>query len=1528
MNASQRVLFTLLALVCAAGANEVERTLRELSALGSRIPGYAGSTAAEEFVFRAFQEIGLEDVRYETFETGVPVDEGASVTLNGSTLPLRCLWPNALRTPTLPAGGIESPLLYCRDASWEALRGRDLTDAVVLLDFESGNNWLRVFELGGRAVIFLAPETTTRQEAEEKFASAPIHGPRFWADADVSARLRAEAKAAEQPPRVRVQARMSWRNARARNVLARLEGTDERAQRQRRATAGEGGKADEPTIDYVILSAYLDSVSVIPTLAPGADQACSIAGLLELARHLKANPPKRSVIFVATHAHFQGLSGIGVFMREYELAMRRGAAARFGAVGEIPPDIARRQLCEQLFKPLFPNRWVDGGKTRVFFIGLDLSSRSQLLGVFARGGYEDQRDLYRIRHYSPVGRAFKNAVRQTLGREEVSDVFADSINPMQGKDADSFFPLLPAFESEIANFMMPGVTLASCSDNRELWNTPFDTMETVNVKNIEAQLSLLKPMISTLLNDPHLPMEVKEHNRPNGLIFGRTVEFNPRQSVVPNTPVPNVALMALRERGSHGGFLRGFPKPLYGVHVNNVTVGDGQGKFAFYGLQWRERLRVEAAGFDQDGEIIYAPDQGVDGNEQYRFLAFGVNDQGGKPLNYVVFRCVPVSIVDLIDPRYLVTLEWLRLIDTDTENDPHARGYALPQVSRFDLSRVESMAVLYVRPKTKLKLTMSLGWVGTRLVLLNITDQRDEGEGFLVTQPLMLRHAKAQVARDLWRLNDARLKKLALYGIRSHRLDEIHAQSEVALAKYNRAIEELDWGVASAMAERAWALESSIYADVRNMADDVVKGVLFYLAMVLPFAYFLERLLFAFASIFRQITTVVAIFLAILGVLIFVHPAFSITMTPFLIFLAFTIMALAALVVVIVLLRFNREIKTLRGGMRGVPGADVNRLAALGAALSMGIGNMRRRAIRTGTTCATIVLLTFTVLCFTSLRTYVHFNIYPLPWKPGFEGIFYRSLGWWPLQGSQLERFEAELRGQFHIAPRSWYVSRNISEALVLETRNADDPTRFTQLDALVGVTSHEPKISGVDKALIAGRWLTDADTQSCLISQATAEMLGIREEDVAEEKDAAISIFGARLRVVGIYNAEQVDRIKGITDEPLTPVNFQVLRPIITRASEEENPTAALSEKFIFFPAQSCAFVSHDWLMANGGTLRSIAATPKQPMDLQPFLRDLMQRWAIILTAGVRDPKGELQALLFSSRGSTALGLDIGLAPAVFIAFLIVFSTMMGSVYERIKEISIYSSVGLSPLHISMLFVAEAGVYATIGSISGYLIGQIVSKVLLRFDLLGALTLNYSSTSALFSIWLVIAVVLLSSLYPAYKAMRLAVPDIESTWSLGEPLGDHWQFRLPFQVRRELALPACEFMALYFEIHSEQAIGAFSTEGVRMESRGGQGYAVSFKCWLAPYDFGISQSVLLETVPTEEEGKGGYEFRLTIHRLSGDVDSWKRSNRRFLNLIRKQFLIWRTVSEEDRTRYAEEGQARLCHDAEARSIPESVSTR
>ena len=96
------------------------------------------------------------------------------------------------------------------------------------------------------------------------------------------------------------------RKLKSNNVVGILPGTDEALARE-----------------HVILMAHLDHVGIKPTEEPDDDEiyngamdnASGISALLEVARLLKASPPKRSVVFIALTAEEKGLNGSDYFAR-------------------------------------------------------------------------------------------------------------------------------------------------------------------------------------------------------------------------------------------------------------------------------------------------------------------------------------------------------------------------------------------------------------------------------------------------------------------------------------------------------------------------------------------------------------------------------------------------------------------------------------------------------------------------------------------------------------------------------------------------------------------------------------------------------------------------------------------------------------------------------------------------------------------------------------------------------------------------------------------------------------------------------------------------------------------------------------------------------------------------------------------------------------------------------------------------------------------------------------------------------------
>ena len=63
-----------------------------------------------------------------------------------------------------------------------------------------------------------------------------------------------------------------------------------------------------------------------------------------------------------------------------------------------------------------------------------------------------------------------------------------------------------------------------------------------------------------------------------------------------------------------------------------------------------------------------------------------------------------------------------------------------------------------------------------------------------------------------------------------------------------------------------------------------------------------------------------------------------------------------------------------------------------------------------------------------------------------------------------------------------------------------------------------------------------------------------------------------------------------------------------------------------------------------------------------------------------------------------------------------------------------------------------------------------------------------------------------------------------------------------------------------------------------------------------------------MRTLPTEDM-PGIYRIEMHLQRVSGDVASWKRLNTSFLSVLRKRFLVWRTIPAEVRGEYLVAGE-------------------
>jgi hypothetical protein len=253
-----------------------------------------------------------------------------------------------------------------------------------------------------------------------------------------------------------------------------------------------------------------------------------------------------------------------------------------------------------------------------------------------------------------------------------------------------------------------------------------------------------------------------------------------------------------------------------------------------------------------------------------------------------------------------------------------------------------------------------------------------------------------------------------------------------------------------------------------------------------------------------------------------------------------------------------------------------------------------------------------------------------------------------------------------------------------------------------------------------------------------------------------------------------------------------------------------------------------------------------------------------------------------------------------VLLGGLVIFGTMLGSVSDRQKEIYTFSALGLAPRHVATLFFAEAVVYSLIGGMGGYLIAQItvkVASVLSSYGWVRVPDLNVSSTNTLMTILIVMATVLLSAVYPAVKASRSANPGLMRAWKPPAPKGDILELVFPFTVSEYDITGLVSFIREHFDNYSDTGLGQFVASHVRLGRDASGMLNIGADVALAPFDLGVSQRFAMRSTPSEIPGID--EVFVHMERQSGRPRDWERLNKAFLDDLRRQFLLWRSLPHE-----------------------------
>lgn len=1450
----------------------VREHIESLAAIPSRALGQPGQAEAADYVRRTLAEAGIADIRDMTFSVVVPVPHGSSLTLmsTGERMPLEPLWPNGVRTCTTPPDGLRGPLVDLGDGAITAFAGVTVNGAVALMDFHSGDAWTDAAAAGAAAIVFLDSGPAHREECEKKFTRTPLALPRFYLSGPQAARLRAAARTGSAE--VRVDSLVRWEPVTASNILARIPGT-------------EPGLAAEP----VIVTAYYDALSVVPGVSPGAEQACGIATLLEMARERAREPGKRPLWILATTGHFNSLAGMAEFI----------ASAQY-----------RRD------KPLFwPALELDARD--LIIVGLDLTSRTTDLAIevpvrfnFFAAGPEDKPR----RMVQPWSRQVLPSLEAVAAEQQPAVRVFDGINRPRGLSMEALIPGRMPVDVECVDLRgQTSLSLITVQDPRPWFDSPHDTADRVRPENVAAQAAVIRVLIDQLVNGPALPLRPEPRLEDRmARIVGKTLLGGEGGAMISDVPLPG-ALVELSIRTE---------KSWTGVRTDRYALSDANGDFVSRGYEfppsWAGEWTVKTNAYFIDartGGITYAPELGSAGPENVRQeVLIKRHDQ---PARAGLFACVPIEVHGLTSAKDFRTIGGLTVLDADSNVQPVSFGYYEPWGglgSALDFHR-EPFALAFLPDFEPFKLFAQTPLGDPTLLLVNYEDGSGDlgrlGRGFVARRNSRLPDTALTSARDMAAIARARVERFEDNGITSEYLSAVIARLDGTLERAEAAGDGGDPREFRALSREAWALASKDYPSVKRTADDMILAVMFYMALLAPFAVFMERLFIGTYDIQKRIAWSGGIFIAVFFIFRYIHPAFDLTFTPALVLLAFVVFVLSVAVTAIVLTRFEEQFRQMREELGEVHRADMGRLGATLGAFGLGISHLRNRMLRTTLTCLTLVLLTFTLMSFTSVRTYLGFYEREREGEAHYDGFLVTS----PVGERLNPGVYTDLCDAFpdaEVLPRVWTlpVASNAMRGFVgMEAVCSASEDNGQSIRGIVRLSPGESRILEGKNLLTAGRWFVDDETDVCVIPSTLARTWGINQ---LETGPVTVRVRSVEYRVVGVFDDQRFNNYSDLDSYSMAPIDYETAKGKMQSLQSDLQRSESSSE---VLQQQEIPRLNGAELIIVSNRLSLQAAIPPTYQDAAPdswlasvavvfpdaerarvALESFASRTGSILFAGLDGKR-----FLFSSRTGTSIQGVKNLIVPLLISALIVFNTMLGAVHERKPEIGVYNSMGLSPMHIGFLFLGEACVYAVIASVVGYLIGQSAGIAIAAFGLLEGLTLNYSALEAVWTSSMVAVVVIISSLYPAWIGGRMAVPSEDRRWRLPEAEGDTIELDLPFSVVEEDALALARYLEEFVEAHVEYQMGNFYASGLFLREFGG-GYRLGATIWLAPYDLGVCQEVDLDFRPSEFEGF--HEIHMTIRRLDGDEVSWRRTCRLFLSNLRKQFLLWRTLAPRQKNRY------------------------
>ena len=1098
-------------------------------------------------------------------------------------------------------------------------------------------------------------------------------------------------------------------------------------------------------------------------------------------------------------------------------------------------------------------------------------------------------------------------------------IFTDTMTKLGGEgQLHYFYNLLQSARIYRDVERTPAFSLANVYVGTGRAFTPDDTIENLSEENVSRLSSYVQDYFRALLDDAgistaegdNLPPRV---NRLTSLV--KTFEYGKfAASVVPSIPVSNSVILVYDDLSFANLLVRRMDLPISRGQVTGCMPLMTDSRASRVVRNVMLEYYGNAYLFDEDfREVLYTIDWG---EAQESVPTEFKRNQSSL---WALFPCKEFVVYDRADASLvsndIITVENIFPLSSARDTAPRKYGiWGMSSVFTKSPGRIlkaPGPAALYTEKTELIKLVSD-----NKRSALNSTKDDPTGRGFMDSDELGSDFF-GQASRDMSVLNEERLENMG--GVTDALAQEYLAKGAEARksAEDNRARKD-HVGERNAL-HHALGSEVKAYDQITATRNDMLKAIVFFMALLLPFCFFVQKLLFKFVKIEAQMGAFAVLFVITFMIFRWIHPAFSVAQSPGAIFIAFVMAMLGLFVIHILHSRFEGEMQLLFRTYTTMDTSEVGYSTVGQTAMLISVDNMKRRRIRTTLTTGTIVLITFCMLTFSSISRKISPTVIPVSKDMLYTGVFYSWPGNLRMDEDTLGVFEDLFSDKGEVLVRRWLLpaamNRGDSSSLYNSPLYVESSGGTSAaVDAALGVQVAEEDVLG-KLPIVEGRFFQKDDADEVIVTAALARAMKISASEVGTAK---IILLGHEFTVVGLLDDLRFSQRKDLNDRPILPI-----RDIIKQAGEKEreagekiNPLK--SETGVFYVSTGNLLVLPEQTAKRlGAEPFSVSVHLADDADVWPIMESLLTVTEAKFFVGSRVPfsigkeskrKNQPGIYYIGSGYSTSIGGLSSLIIPLLIAATLILNTMLGAVYERKNEIAVYNAIGLNPTHISLFFLAEAFVYAVIGAVGGYLIGQVFAIGLTKFNLIEGLNLNFSSLSVAYVIVFVVAIVVLSTLYPAKVATRTAIPSGKRKWSMPEHDQENMEVLFPFIYHPSIVIGVMAYIQKYFAQFTEGSIGnviaGLESRSTGKDAQSRAVYSITYSLALAPFDLGVTQQVRF--LAAYDETVDSYNVKMNIRRVSGQDSNWVTVNKPFLEKLRKYLMHWRNLDQAQHAMYVQ----------------------